>query len=62
MKLTNTPKVWVYDEDEWTDWLIENVAAINKNGLSEEEKRELYYQIFTKITLCGYYEAQHEDD
>lgn len=52
MELTNTP--YRYDEDEWTDWMIENVNAVNKSDLSEEEKRKLYCKILNKIVDCGY--------
>lgn len=52
MELTNTP--YRYDEDEWTDWMLENVNAVNKSNLSEEEKRKLYCKILNKIVDCGY--------
>ena len=52
MELTNTH--YRYDEDEWTDWMIENVNAVNKSDLSEEEKRKLYCKILNKIVDCGY--------
>ena len=42
MELTYTPSINNFDEDEWTDWMLENVNAVNKSDLSEEEKRKLY--------------------
>ena len=34
--------------------MIENVNAVNKSDLSEEEKRKLYCKILNKIVDCGY--------
>ena len=59
MELINTP--YRYDEDEWTDWMLENVNAVNKSNLSEEEKRKLYCKILNKIVDCGYDIRDWED-
>ena len=61
IKLTYTPSISHYDEDEWADWLIENVNAINKSDLSEDEKRKLYCEIVRKLTDCGYDIRDWED-
>ena len=47
--------------DEWTDWMIENVNAVNKSDLSEDEKRKLYCKILNKIVDCGYDIRDWED-
>ena len=36
MELTYTPSINNFDEDEWTDWMLENVNAVNKSDLSEK--------------------------
>ena len=54
MELTYTPSIDNFDEDEWTDWMLENMKAVNKSNLSEEEKRKLYCKILNKIVDCGY--------
>ena len=54
MKLTRPPKLF-YNKDEWTEWLIKNVNKINKNiFLTEDKRKDLYYQIFLTICKCGY--------
>lgn len=54
MELTDTPSIDNFDEDEWTDWMLENMNEVNKSDLSEEEKRKLYCKILNKIVDCGY--------
>ena len=54
MKLTYTPSIDNFDEDEWTDWMLENINEVNKSNLSEEEKRKLYCKILNQIVDCGY--------
>ena len=54
MELTYTPSIDNFDEDEWTDWMLENMNEVNKSNLSEEEKRKLYCKILNKIVDCGY--------
>lgn len=61
MELTYTPSINNFDEDEWTDWLLENMNAVNKSDLSEEEKRKLYCKIVNKIVDCGYDIRDWED-
>ena len=61
MELTYTPSIDNFDEDEWTDWMLENVNAVNKSNLSEEEKRKLYCKILNKIVDCGYDIRDWED-
>ena len=61
MELTNTPSINNFDENEWTDWMLENVNAVNKSNLSEEEKRKLYCKILNKIVDCGYDIRDWED-
>ena len=61
MELTYTPSINNFDEDEWTDWLLENVNAVNKSDLSEDEKRKLYCKILNKIVDCGYDIRDWED-
>ena len=60
MELTYTP-INNFDEDEWTDWMLENVNAVNKSDLSEDEKRKLYCKILNKIVDCGYDIRDWED-
>lgn len=54
MKLTYSPSIDNFDEDEWTDWMIENINEVNKSDLPEEEKRVLYRKILNQIVDCGY--------
>ena len=61
MKLTYSPSISDYDEDEWTDWMIENINEVNKSDLPEEEKRVLYRKILNKIVDCGYDIRDWED-
>ena len=61
MELTNTPSIANFDEDEWTDWTLENMNAVNKSDLSEDEKRKLYCKIVNKIVDCGYDIRDWED-
>ena len=61
MELTYAPSINNFDEDEWTDWMLENVNAVNKSDLSEEEKRKLYCKIVNKIVDCGYDIRDWED-
>ena len=61
MELTYTPSIDNFDEDEWTDWMLENMKAVNKSDLSEEEKRKLYCKILNKIVDCGYDIRDWED-
>lgn len=61
MELTYTPSINNFDEDEWTDWMLENVNAVNKSDLSEDEKRKLYCKILNKIVDCGYDIRDWED-
>lgn len=61
MELTYTPSIDNFDEDEWTDWMLENLNAVNKSDLSEEEKRKLYCKILNKIVDCGYDIRDWED-
>ena len=61
MELTYAPSINNFDEDEWTDWLLENMNAVNKSDLSEEEKRKLYCKIVNKIVDCGYDIRDWED-
>ena len=60
MELTDTP-FDNFDEDAWTDWMLENVNAVNKSNLSKEEKRKLYCKIVNKIVDCGYDIRDWED-
>ena len=61
MELTYTPSINNFDEDEWTDWMLENINAVNKSDLSEDEKRKLYCKILNKIVDCGYDIRDWED-
>lgn len=61
MKLTYSPSISDYDEDEWTDWMIENINEVNKSDLPEEEKRVLYRKILNQIVDCGYDIRDWED-
>ena len=61
MELTSKPSISNFDEDEWTDWMLENVNAVNKSDLSEDEKRKLYCKILNKIVDCGYNIRDWED-
>ena len=61
MELTYTPSINNFDEDEWTDWMLENVNAVNKSDLSEDEKRKMYCKIVNKIVDCGYDIRDWED-
>lgn len=54
MKLTYSPSIDNFDEDEWTDWMIENINEVNKSDLPKEEKRVLYRKILNQIVDCGY--------
>lgn len=54
MKLTYSPSIDNFDEDEWTDWMIQNINEVNKSDLSEDEKRVLYRKILNQIVDCGY--------
>ena len=61
MKLTYSPSISDYDEDEWTDWMIENINEVNKSDLPKEEKRVLYRKILNEIVDCGYDIRDWED-
>lgn len=61
MKLTYSPSISNYDEDEWTDWMLENINEVNKSDLPEEEKRVLYRKILNEIVDCGYDIRDWED-
>lgn len=61
MKLTYSPSISDFDEDEWTDWMIENINEVNKSNLLEEEKRVLYRKILNQIVDCGYDIRDWED-
>lgn len=61
MKLTYSPSISDFDEDEWTDWMIENINEVNKSNLPEEEKRVLYRKILNQIVDCGYDIRDWED-
>ena len=54
MKLTYSPSIANFDEDEWTDWMLENINEVNKSDLPKEEKRVLYRKILNQIVDCGY--------
>ena len=54
MKLTYSPSIDNFDEDEWTDWLLENINEVNKSDLPKEEKRVLYRKILNQIVDCGW--------
>ena len=54
MKLTYSSSIDNFDEDEWTDWMIENINEVNKSDLPKEEKRVLYRKILNQIVDCGY--------
>ena len=54
MKLTYSPSIDNFDEDEWTDWMLENINEVNKSDLPKEEKRVLYRKILNQIVDCGY--------
>ena len=61
MELTDTPSIDNFDENEWIDWTLENMNAVNKSDLSKEEKRKLYCKIVNKIVDCGYDICYWED-
>ena len=61
MKLTYSPSIDNFDEDEWTDWMLENINEVNKSDLPEEEKRVLYRKILNEIVDCGYDIRDWED-
>ena len=61
MKLTYSPSISNYDEDEWTDWMLENINEVNKSDLPKEEKRVLYRKILNEIVDCGYDIRDWED-
>ena len=61
MKLTYSPSISDYDEDEWTDWMIENINEVNKSDLPKEEKRVVYRKILNEIVDCGYDIRDWED-
>ena len=61
MKLTYSPSISDFDEDEWTDWMLENINEVNKSDLPKEEKRVLYRKILNKIVDCGYDIRDWED-
>ena len=61
MKLTYSPSIDNFDEDEWTDWMIQNINEVNKSDLSEDEKRVLYRKILNQIVYCGYDIRDWED-
>ena len=61
MKLTYSPSIDNFDEDEWTDWMIQNINEVNKSDLPEEEKRVLYRKILNQIVDCGYDIRDWED-
>ena len=61
MKLTYSPSISDFDEDEWTDWMLENINEVNKSDLPEEEKRVLYRKILNEIVDCGYDIRDWED-
>ena len=61
MKLTYSPSIDNFDEDECTDWMIKNINEVNKSDLSEDEKRVLYRKILNQIVDCGYDIRDWED-
>ena len=61
MKLTYSPSIDNFDEDEWTDWMLENINEVNKSNLPEEEKRVLYRKILNQIVDCGWELRDWED-
>ena len=61
MKLTYSPSIDNFDEDEWTDWMLENVNEVNKSDLPKEEKRVLYRKILNQIVDCGWELRDWED-
>lgn len=61
MKLTYSPSIDNFDEDEWTDWMLENINEVNKSDLSKEEKRVLYRKILNQIVDCGWELRDWED-
>lgn len=61
MKLTYSPSIDNFDEDEWTDWMLENINEVNKSDLPKEEKRVLYRKILNQIVDCGYDIRDWED-
>ena len=61
MKLTYSPSIDNFDEDEWTDWMVQNINEVNKSDLSEDEKRVLYRKILNQIVDCGYDIRDWED-
>ena len=61
MKLTYSPSIDNFDEDEWTDWMLENINEVNKSDLPEEEKRVLYRKILNQIVDCGWELRDWED-
>ena len=61
MKLTYSPSINNFDEDEWTDWMLENINEVNKSDLPKEEKRVLYRKILNQIVDCGYDIRDWED-
>ena len=61
MKLTYSPSIANFDEDEWTDWMLKNINEVNKSDLPGEEKRVLYRKILNQIVDCGYDIRDWED-
>lgn len=61
MKLTYSPSIDNFDEDEWTDWMLENINEVNKSDLPKEEKRVLYRKILNQIVDCGWELRDWED-
>ena len=61
MKLTYLPSIDNFDEDEWTDWMLENINEVNKSDLPKEEKRVLYRKILNQIVDCGWELRDWED-
>ena len=61
MKLTYSPSIDNFDEDEWTDWMLENINEVNKSNLPKEEKRVLYRKILNQIVDCGWELRDWED-
>ena len=61
MKLTYSPSIDNFVEDEWTDWMLENINEVNKSDLPEEEKRVLYRKILNQIVDCGWELRDWED-
>ena len=61
MKLTYSPSIDNFDEDEWTDWMLENINEVNKSDLPKEEKRILYRKILNQIVDCGWELRDWED-